>query len=63
MMIWAYEPFKTLLLEVEVECQLKEIQGVTIKTPPGCAYARSDDRWMWQRRTMKRIAGGLVRLA
>ncbi len=34
-----YEPFKTILLGVEVECQLKEIQVVTEKPDAECTYA------------------------
>ena len=39
-----YEPFKTLLSEVEVECQLREIQEVPGQPDAVCTYARSDVR-------------------
>ena len=57
-----FEPFKTLLEEVQIEWQLKEIQGLTAKTEPVCTYARSVVRWPRYRGTMEKIVEALIEL-
>ena len=51
-----YEPFKTLLKEVDFECQTKEIKPTIRQKDAVCTYAHSDGRWYkWRRMVLAMI--------
>ena len=55
-----YEPFKSFISKVDLECLTKEIKPSIRQKNQECMYARSDGRWTPYRRTMASLAEALV---
>ena len=52
-----YEPFKSFILDKDLECLTKEIKPNLRQNNQECSYARSDGRWVRYRATMQDSRG------
>jgi site-specific DNA recombinase len=57
-----FAPFNFLFFEEKQKCQTKNPKRVANFLPPKSLSGLSAGRWLWQRRTMERIAEALVKL-
>jgi site-specific DNA recombinase len=57
-----YEPFKSFILEKDLECLTKEVKPSIRQNNQECTYARSAGRWLRYRGTMEKIAKAIVTL-